>query len=197
MRVGIFDLETSGLYANSSIILCACIKPFSYDQKVKTETTTIRADQFRSWKTGKSDNLHVVKAIMDELCGTEEKPGYDILVAHNGQYFDKAFLNSSCLKYGLTPQLRTMKFIDPVMIARKHMRIARNSLASLIDYFDIQDTKTPIKFDHWIKASHDSDKESLSYIVKHCQRDVIALERVYFLIRKLVKSIDDSGSAFR
>jgi uncharacterized protein YprB with RNaseH-like and TPR domain len=184
--IGIFDLETSGLYANSSIVMCGVVKEYRGKR-----ITIIRADEFPSWKTGKSDNRDVISAIMKELTR------YDILIAHNGQYFDKTWLNSACLKYGLEPQLRGMKFIDPVMIARRHMRIARNSLHSLIDYLEIPEHKTDILFKHWIQASHDSNKKSLDYIVKHCVADVITLEKVYDRVKKLVKSIDDSGSAIR
>jgi len=185
MRVGIFDLETSSLYANSGIILC-----MSHKLYLTKEVHTIRADSFKSWKTGKSDNSEMVRNIMIALSG------YDILVAHNGQYFDKTFLNSMCLKYKIPPELRQVKFIDPVLIARRHLRLGRNSLNSLIDYFDIQDTKTPIRFEHWIKASHDSNVESLSYIADHCEKDVKALDKTYDIVRKLVKRIDDGGSAW-
>ena len=184
MRTAIFDLETSSLYANTGIILCAAIK--GYDQE---KVTVIRADEFKSWKTGKSDNKEVVKAVMAAL-----EP-YQIFVAHNGQYFDKTFLNSSCLKYGLRPSLRFEKFIDPVLIARRHLRLARNSLASIIDYFDIEDTKTPISFDHWMKASLDGNRKAMGYIVDHCVVDVKALEKVYDITKSLVKGIDDGGSS--
>jgi len=186
VRTGIFDLETSSLYANSGIILCASIKDYAQDKPV----TTLRADQYKTWKTARSNNKELVKDIMRAL------DQFDILVAHNGQYFDKTFLNSMCLKYGLTAALRGVKFIDPVLIARRHLRIGRNSLNSLIDYFDVPDAKTPIRFEHWIKASHDGNKGSMDYIVEHCEKDVIALEKVYDIVRKLVKKIDDGGSAF-
>jgi len=184
MRTAIFDLETSSLYANSGIVLCAVIKEYR-----QPEVTIIRADQFKSWKSGKSDNREVIKAIMEAL-----EP-FNIYVAHNGQYFDKAWLNSACIKYGMKPTLRYEKFIDPVMLGRRFLRLARNSLASMLDYFDIEDSKTPIRFDHWVKASLDSDTESMDYIVKHCVKDVKLLERVYDLTKSLVKGIDEGGSA--
>ncbi len=198
MRVCGFDLETSGLYSNSAIVLCANIKEFVYEKKkgITPRNVTIRADEFSSWKTGKSDNRQTIEAIMNELCGDGKKhDGYDIFVAHNGQYFDKAMLNSACLKYGIPPRLRFEKFIDPVLIARRHMRIARNSLHSLIDYFDIEEQKTPIKFDYWLKASLDGDKKSMDYIVEHCEADVESLLSVYRIIRKLIKGVDEQGSS--
>jgi len=185
MKVGIFDLETSSLYANTGIVLCACIKQYGVDRII-----TVRADEFPTWKNNRSNNRAVVEDVIEIL------RDFDILVAHNGQYFDKTFLNSACLKYGITPSTRWTKFVDPVLIARRHMRMARNSLTSLIDYFDIQDTKTPVEFKHWMQASHDGNKKSMHYIVKHCERDIISLEQVYDKVRLLVDKIDSRGSAY-
>lgn len=185
MKIGIFDLETSSLYANTGIVLCACIKQYNVDH-----VSTIRADEFPNWNKRRSDNSRVVEAIVERL------RDFDILVAHNGQYFDKTFLNSACLKYGISPSTRWTKFIDPVLIARRHLRIARNSLGSLIDYFEIEDKKTPIEFKHWIQASHDGNRKSMSYIVQHCEQDIVSLEQVYEKVRLLVDKIDSRGSAY-
>ena len=184
MKTGIFDIETSSLYANTGIILCAQIK--TYGSK---ELKTVRADKFKNWKTRKSDNREVVMAVMEAL------DDYDILVAHNGQYFDKAWLNSACLKYGLPPRLRFEKFVDPCQQARRHLRLARNSLSALLEYFDIPENKTPIRFNHWLTASLDSDRKAMGYIVEHCQRDVLVLEKAYGRTRKLIKEINERGGA--
>ena len=184
MKTAIFDLETSSLYANTGIVLCCQIKTFGHK-----EVKTIRADKFPNWKTKKSDNRRVVGDIMDAL------DDYDILVAHNGQYFDKAWLNSACLKYGLRPSLRWRKFVDPVQSARRHMRMARNSLVSLIDYFDLQESKTSLRFKHWLQASLDGDQRSMDVISHHCKMDVVTLEKIYDIMRPLIIKIDERGSS--
>jgi uncharacterized protein YprB with RNaseH-like and TPR domain len=184
LKTGIFDLETSSLFANTGIILCAQIKTYGHK-----EIKTIRADSFPNWKTKKSDNKAVVMAIMAAL------DDYDILVAHNGQYFDKAWLNSACLKYGLKPSLRWNKFVDPVLSARRHLRMARNSLVSLIDYFDLEESKTNLRFQNWLQASLDGDRKSMDVIVHHCKLDVITLEKVYDIMRPIIFKIDERGSA--
>lgn len=185
MKVGIFDLETSSLYADTGIVLCGVVKQYGVDK-----LTTIRADEFPNWDKHRSDNKPVIKALIERL------QDFDILVAHNGQYFDKTWLNSACLKYNITPVLRWRKFVDPVLIARRHMRMARNSLHYLIDYFDIQEKKTPIDFKDWMRATHDGSRTAMNRIVKHCQADVLSLEPVYDEVRKLVNKIDASGSAY-
>lgn len=122
--------------------------------------------------------------------------GFDIYIGHNSQRFDKPWINSLCLKYGLRPALRFEKMIDPVSLAWRHLRLARNSLSACCDFFDIPEQKTPIRFVHWMRASHNGDRKSMDYIVEHCEMDVLVLEKVYDKVRKLVKGIDEKGSSF-
>jgi hypothetical protein len=187
MRTCVFDLETSSLYANTGIVLCCVIKEFSENGKGKK--TVLRADDYPSWDKCRTHNKAMISDVVREL------DKYDIFVAHNGQYFDKTWLTSACLKYGLRPSLRFEKFIDPVLLARRHMRLARNSLATLIEYFDIEGEKTPIRWIHWMKASMEGNRQSMGYIVHHCEVDVDKLEEVYMRVKKLVKGVDEQGSS--
>src|SRR3990170_5330953 len=101
MKVGIFDLETSGFYADGAILLCCSVK--EYD---RPKITTIRADKFNNWKQEKTSKKDFIQSVCKEL------DKYDIVVAHNGQFFDKGFLNAKCLEYSLAPILRFKKLID-------------------------------------------------------------------------------------
>ncbi|MFA5772889.1 MAG: ribonuclease H-like domain-containing protein [Thermoplasmata archaeon] len=185
MEIGIFDLETSGFYADSSILLCCSVKGYKED-KVKT----IRADQFNSWRKNKSHEKEMIEKIAYEL------DKYDILIAHNGQWFDKSYFNAKCMQYNIRPVLRFKKLIDPVQISRRHLRLGRNSLAAIIDYLEIPVKKTPIELHKWVKASHDGDIKSMNTICEHCAYDVITLEKVYSRLRLLIDKIDTRGSAF-
>ena len=185
MRIGIFDLETSGFYADSSILLCCSVK--QYDKK---GVTTIRADKFNTWAKNKSNEKAVIEAVSKVL------NEYDILIAHNGQWFDKGYFNAKCLQYELVPILRFKKLIDPVLISRRHLKLGRNTLAALIDYLQIPVKKTPIELHKWIKASHDGDLKCMELICTHCEYDVLTLEKVYDRLRKLIDKIDKTGSAF-
>lgn len=187
MRVGLFDLETTGLNADDGIILCAAIKEY---RAPRNTIKVIRADDFPSWKNHRTDNKAVVATIM---AGLRE---YDILVAHNGQWFDKPMLNSFCLKYGMEPELRGVKFIDPYQLAKRHMRLHSNSQHSVIKFLGVKDQKTHVDFDHWTKAAMEGSKESMDYIVDHVIKDVYSMEGVYDATRRLVKRIDDGGSSW-
>jgi len=184
MKTAIFDLETSGLYANFGIILCCCVKEYGH-KGVKT----IRADDFPNWKKDKTNQLLIITRIVNEL------RQYDILVAHNGTYFDKQWVNTLSMKYGFEADIRWKKFIDPCLIARRHLRLGRNSLDQLLDYFEVPNKKSHVSGRTWIKASLNGDRKAMDDIIEHCQEDVVALEGVYDKVRKLVERIDNRGSA--
>lgn len=188
MKVGIFDFETSGLSAESSIVLCCCIKTYDPDKKHVTKVKTIRADKFPSWERDRLNQKDFIAAVAKEL------DDYDILVAHNGVRFDVRFFNAKCVQFGIKPILRGKKIADPVRIARRHMKLSRNSLASLIDFFDVKTHKTPIEFKHWLKALVNGSKASMDVIIRHCIHDVIALEEVYRHVKVFVDKIDNKGS---
>ncbi len=184
MKICFMDLETSSLNANAGIILCACIK------ELHKKVYTIRADKYKNWKTNKSDNSLLVKDLSEYL------EQFDIICAHNGIYFDRAFLTAMQIKYGHLPTLKYKKFIDPYQICKRQLKIGRNSLISVIDFLGIKERKFSIDFSEWLKASHDSNTHSMDLIVKHCVEDVITLEKVYEKIIKLIGNIDQKGSCY-
>ena len=186
MKTAVFDLETFTLHADTGILLCAVVH--HYDS---TEVPVIlRADEFRGWAKRRSNNKPICQALIREL------RDYDIFIAHNGVRFDRAMLTSWALKYNLPLFLRFAKFIDPVMLCRKHLRLSRNSLAAVLDFLDVDEEKTEIKWEHWRRATYDGCKNSMDYIVEHCVADVMALEAAHKKMRKLVKDINERGSAW-
>ena len=186
MRCCVFDLETFTLAANTGVLLCCAYKEYGS----KKPPSIIRADDFPTWKNERSNVQPVVEKVLAEL------DDFDIYVAHNGQFFDKPMLTSWAIKYSRRPTLRVAKFVDPVLLARRHMKLTNNSLSSLLDFLGIPEKKTPIAWHHWMRAAFDGNKESLNYIVEHCVRDVIVLEKAYDKTKRLVKGIDERGSSF-
>ena len=189
MRTVVFDLETSSLYADTAILLCACLKEYRPD--FSAPVVTIRADSYRCWRNKRSKiNHYIIGDLIDAL-----KP-YDVLVAHNGQFFDKPMITSWALQHNRPVDVRFKKFIDPVHLSKRHMRTSRRSLQTLIRFFDIPEDKTHIEFRHWLQAAMDGNRQSMGYIVTHCIQDVKSLEMVYDRVRHLVKGIDERGSAY-
>ncbi len=191
MKVGIFDLETSGFFADSAILLCCSIKPYDcYITGRKTKVKTLRADTYPAWKLNKTNEKKFIEDVLDEL------DNYDILVAHNGEYFDKGFMNAKAIQFGLEPVMRFKKSIDPCLASRRHLRLGRNTLAAIIDYLHIPVKKTPIELHVWTQAALEGSVKCMDRIVEHCEHDVVTLELVYDKLRSLVDKIDKRGSSF-
>lgn len=178
-----FDLECSSLNANFGIILCGVIKPADGDPII------FRADELnKRWKTQRSDDSSVVKAVVDELMK------YDILVAHNGAKFDIPYLRTRMAKWGLG-MFPNKKLVDPVQIARNRFKLSSNSLDSMADFLDTS-TKTRVSGDMWLRASLDGDKEAMDYVVEHCVADVLMLERLVDIVKPYCTVFNDRGSSW-
>lgn len=175
----------SSLNADGGIILCCSVKKYQV-----RGITCIRADSYDSWANNRTNEKELIQAISDEL------DKYDILVAHNGERFDKKFFNAKCLQYRLKPVLRFKKLIDPVQLSWRHLKLGRNSLASLIDYLEIPVKKTPIELHRWLEAAYEGSKKSMDIICDHCDKDVVTLEQVYDRLRLLIDKVDNRGSSF-
>jgi uncharacterized protein YprB with RNaseH-like and TPR domain len=186
VRTCVFDIETFTLAADTGILLCCAYHEYSRPEK----PTVIRADTLPGWENKRSDSRPICEKILSEL------RDFDIFIAHNGMRFDRPFLTSLALKHNLPMFIRFAKFIDPVELARRHLRLSRNSLASVLDFLDVPTKKTDIEWDHWRKAAYDGSHDAMDYICEHCSRDVMALEQAHEKMRKLVKDINDKGSAW-
>jgi len=174
-----FDLETSSLSADFGVVLCGVVKPWQGKARV------YRIDELAG--DVPSDDHLVVAALIEALSQ------YDILVAHNGVRFDRPYLNTRALKWGL-PLLNPFgKIIDPVQHARRYLRMGGNSLANVAKTIT-KHQKSSVDGNVWVRAAMDRDKEAMDTVVKHCIKDVVVLEAVTERLRPFIKKIDERGS---
>lgn len=146
-----------------------------------------RGDELCShWGIKRSDDRDLVQAIIREL------GRYDILCAHNGVRFDLPFLRTRAARWGLHP-VPSLKIIDPVLIARRNLRMSWNSLERLADFLGCN-TKTPVDGAVWQRASLDGDREALDQIVAHCIEDVKMLEHIVQAVKGYVPAVNTKGS---
>lgn len=183
IRVATFDLETTGLNAGFGRILCGVV--MTYDPQ---EIKIFRADEYPSWRDGRrSDDHDITAEIMSFL---EE---FDVLIAHNGVKYDLPFLRTRALQYGLPP-LQPLKIVDPVLAARRQLRLQSNSLDAIAKHIDAPFRKTPLEPIVWARAMMDGDVDSMNLIVEHCVADVQVLDFVAHAMRGYIKTIDSIGS---
>lgn len=170
-----FDIETSNLKADFSVMLSAVIKPFGQPPIV------FRADQYSTWETNRSND----KAIVEDVC--RELGKHAIVVSHFGIGFDIPYIRAKCVAYGIPP-LPPMFGIDTWKIAKNNFNVSRRSLANLGYYFDIGD-KSLVDGRTWVQAAYDGDREAMEYIIEHNIQDCVLLEKLACLSFPYTKSV--------
>lgn len=170
-----FDLETSNLDADFSVLLSACIKPFG------KETIVFRADNYPTWEKGRDNDYQIVKDIATEL------RKHAIVVGHYSQRFDIPFLRFKMTKHGLEP-LPPMFGVDTWRIAKNNFKMSSRRLDSLASAFDLG-LKHPVEGRLWMKASYSGSREAMDEIVAHNIQDVIILERLACISFPYLRSI--------
>lgn len=181
ISVASFDLECSSLNADFGIVLCGVVKPQNGDPIV------FRADELnKKWKTNRSDDSGVVAAIIAEL------GKHDVLCAHNGLKFDLPYLRTRAARWGMPP-LTNPKLIDPVLIARRNLKMSYNGLERIADFLGVN-TKTRVDGAIWQAASLDGDREAMGFIVEHCIEDVLMLEKIVEAVKGYCPAFNAKGS---
>lgn len=170
-----FDLETSNLSADFSIVLTACIKPYGL------APVCFRADDYPTWTTNRSDDKQIVQGIADEL------RKHAIVMTHYGTRFDTPFLRAKMVKYALEP-LPPMFAIDSWRIAKDNFAVSSRRLKNLAAYFDIGD-KEGVEGGLWMSAAYSGNSSALDKIMEHNVKDVEILEKLACLSFPYLKFI--------
>lgn len=155
------------------------------------------------WKELGAKSVHI-ESILEhnkvcDCCGKVEKPqddkallkhvskilnSADAWVLHYGTRFDVPYVNSRLLYHNLPP-LKPVPLIDTWKIARNHLKLHSNRLASIQEFFGLPDEKNAVKGPQW-QAAMGGDVRGIKYIIEHCRRDVLVLEQAYERIKSLM-----------
>lgn len=182
----VFDIETSNLKANfAGIVLCAYTMVPGQEPKLFVK---------QGGKNLNSDDSQVVKEIITEL------NKHTVLIAHNGVDFDRPYLNSRALKHrsaGLDMPILDPYglMIDPVKLARRHMKLSYNGLDMVAQFLGTKDQKTPLNPETWTKAILDRDPVAYQEIIEHCYEDVMVLDQITEIMAPFLKKLNGYGSA--
>lgn len=175
MNVWVFDIESTGLNAGFGWPLCTSFVPLFAAKRQNVKT--FRLDNYERYSEAPWDDRPLVKDIVDF------QKDIEVLVSHNGVWFDVQMLNTWAVLQQKWMNLDT-KHIDTYRWARKQMRNGGRSLDALLTYFQTKTQKTKLKPLEWRKAAT-GDKESFEYIVKHNIHDVLSLAQ---MVRKILKA---------
>ncbi len=170
-----FDIETSNLQADFSILMTACIKPYGLPPIV------FRADNYPEWEKERANDYQITKAISDEL------RLHAIVVGHYSSKFDIRFFRAKLVKHSLPP-LPPMFGIDTWRIAINNFAVTSRRLKNLSTFFNIGE-KEAVEGNLWMEAAYNGSKEAMDKIVAHNIQDVIVLEKLAAITFPLTKSI--------
>jgi len=170
-----FDLETSNLQADFSVLLTASIKPFG------KEAMVFRADSYPNWKKDRSNDKAIVVDIANELAK------HAVIITHYGTRFDIPYFRAKMVKHGLPP-LPQMFAVDSWRIARDNFQVSSRRLKNLAEFFEIGN-KEGVEGGLWMAAAYDGSKEAMDKIVEHNVIDVEVLEKLACLSFPYLKFI--------
>ncbi len=123
------------------------------------------------------------KELVDELADLIDQA--DVVVAHNGDRFDLATLNSRLIAHGHQP-LDPHKSVDTLKIAKSIFRFPSNSLNSLAIYLGIEIEKIKVDFSLWSRCM-ENDISAFEEMLEYNIMDVFVLEQVYLKLRPFDK----------
>lgn len=182
-RIGFFDIETTNLSANIGMILCASVKE--------------RGGPTKTFVCKKKRGLLSDEDTVDEI--REELTTYDFICTYYGTKFDIPYLNTRLL-IADKPLLDAFRHVDMYYTARYKLKLHSNRLQVVQEsLLEGKTEKTKLIGPIWQKAAM-GDKESLEYIVEHCEADVQVLEDVFDTLKMFVnlsgKRIYKLGAAY-
>lgn len=146
------------------------------------------------------DKIHTLQLTKDEVLNCDDSrivaafwelyEQADAIVAHNSQQFDHKVLQARAAFNGFTP-LPTVKVLDTLVLAKKHMRLPSNKLDSIGEYFGLGRKIDNGGIDLW-KRVQTGDAQAMKEMVEYCEQDTELLTQVYLRLR----AIGHAGSDF-
>lgn len=184
-RIAFFDLENAPS-------LGWFYDPFKENNIVATEQDWFLLSF--AWKWADESKVHV-KALCDYPTyaknKTDDRPlvkdlhklfdEADILIAHNGDRFDRRKANSRFLGCGLPPP-SPYKTIDTLKIARRQFMQNSNRLGELGEFLGLGSKLATTGWDTWRRCI-EGDPKAWAALKRYNKRDVTLLEQVYDKLR--------------
>jgi len=169
-RVGYFDIETTGFYADYDFMLSYCI----LDDNKKLIKNIVKPREIRQYDFD--------KRLLCDLCSDLNK--FDRVVVYYGAdyRFDIPFSRTRAIKHGLDfPLYKDVFVTDVYSIVRNKLRLSRRRLGNVCGLFEIPVKAHPGDPNIWMRAAAGS-KQDLEYILVHNIEDVESLRELYHRI---------------
>lgn len=177
-RIGILDIECSGLKANFAKILSYCIK--DYHGNILGRALT------------KEECLGKVKdqKLIEELIVDMKK--FDRIVTFYGTKFDLPFIRTRAVHFDIEfPSFGELRHTDLYFIIKHKFKLHSSRLQSACDFFNIPSKEHKLDSKNWENALC-GEKEALKYVLEHNKEDVISTEMLFDKVINFTKIKDTS-----
>jgi uncharacterized protein YprB with RNaseH-like and TPR domain len=182
-RVGSLDIETSNFSASFGVVVSWCIKEHG-GELYSDHLIEKDFHDPRGWYD---------KRILNSCVETMKR--FDRLIVYWGRdrRFDIPFLRTRAVPMGIEFPLYQESLInDAYDIVKNKFKCGRNSLHAICTHLGIESKDTPMSPDMWVKAVVGRDEESIGYILKHNQEDVISTEKLWNIISNFANTPNTS-----
>lgn len=156
---------------------------FAWQWQGETKVHCKALCDYPSYKKNKTDDSPLIKdlwKLFDEA---------DILIAHNGDRFDRRKSNARFLGCKLHPP-SPYKTIDTLKVARRQFMLGSNSLASLGQFLGLGGKLPTTGWDTW-RGCIEGDPKAWSTVKRYNKRDVTLLKGVYEELRPWIPNHPD------
>lgn len=137
--------------------------------------------KFNNFKINAASEINLLVKLLDAISEA------DAVVIHNAR-FDLGTIQHRMLEYGLG-KVPSVKVVDTLHIARKHLKLRSNKLDSITKYFNLSNKMENEGISLWINTQL-GDKEAMQRMKDYNAQDVVALKAVYDLFTPLVSTIN-------
>lgn len=156
-------------------VICACWK-WEGDSKVQSVSVL---DDPKRYKNNPHDDYHVIETLHEVLSQA------DVIVHHNGDSFDKRYIDTRALVHGMTA-LPPVASIDTYKVAKSKLYLNSNKLDYIGKLLGVG-KKLPTTPKLWMRVLQ-GDPDAVREMVTYNKQDVLLLERVFNKLRPYVSN---------
>lgn len=169
-KVGIFDIETTGLKCSYSHMLCWCIK--------EQGTDIIHEDLLTRKEVRDKNDKRIIKSAVKEI------KKYDRIIGWFSSRFDLPYVRGRAIYHNIEfPTYKELYQTDLYYIARSKLAMHSNRLGAVCQFFGIEAKNHPMTPELWAKAGA-GNKEALNTVLEHCREDVVSTDSCYEMLNK-------------
>ena len=164
-KIGVFDIETTGLPANWSIMAAWCL--------LDHDTGKIVSDTITRGEMRDRTDRRIIKSACKELAK------WDRVVTSYGSRFYIHYVRTKALYHEINfPAYRDLYHTDLLYVSRQKLRLSSNRLEAVCQYFEIpaKGHKMTPKLNNELQAGK---PEAIDTVLKHCEEDVWSTNEVF------------------